>query len=384
MGELRVRAMVGEGRSARKGLLRFVLENEGHIVVSEAASTLELAQQLVVHRPDLVVLDDGIDASAVGMIREVLPSARVILVWPKGVSAIGADARLEPSEVMAGLGPAVERVMGSGPSIRPKRPRVPVPDVIVVPEAEPLPPAETTTLPFPQEPPAEVTSEATGPAAERAALATVFPATEAEVEEPIVVVPEALSGVMLRPPTDAPSWVFTAPEQGTSAPERRRRWWLGVALVLLGVALGAAVGAVILADRTVSIRGIVGSVGDLVLPTPGGGGQTGGTTDQPGTYEGRVQVQADGTIRLSSEGDLRLRVDGFVHLVADGVVKVNGEGVVQSVSNEHVRVHGNGTVRLTVTGGHLRMRLQGSLVARGVGTVHIDGIGRFLIRHRPL
>lgn len=212
----------------------------------------------------------------------------------------------------------------------------------------------------------------------------MFPATEAEVEEPIVVVPEALSGVMLRPPTDAPSWVFTAPEQGTSAPERRRRWWLGVALVLLGVALGAAVGAVILADRTVSIRGIVGSVGDLVLPTPGGGGQTGGTTDQPGTYEGRVQVQADGTIRLSSEGDLRLRVDGFVHLVADGVVKVNGEGVVQSVSNEHVRVHGNGTVRLTVTGGHLRMRLQGSLVARGVGTVHIDGIGRFLIRHRPL
>lgn len=147
MGELRVRAMVGEGRSARKGLLRFVLENEGHIVVSEAASTLELAQQLVVHRPDLVVLDDGIDASAVGMIREVLPSARVILVWPKGVSAIGADARLEPSEVMAGLGPAVERVMGSGPSIRPKRPRVPVPDVIVVPEAEPLPPPKRRPCP---------------------------------------------------------------------------------------------------------------------------------------------------------------------------------------------------------------------------------------------
>jgi hypothetical protein len=378
MGELRVRAMVGEGRSARKGLLRFVLENEGHTVVSEAASTLELAQQLVVHRPDLVVLDDGIDASAVGMIREVLPSARVILVWPKGVSAVGADARLEPSEVMAGLGPAVERAMGSGPLIRPSRPRVPVPDVIVVPEAEPFPPAGPSTAPSSQEQAGAAT------AVERAALATAPAAVESVADEPIIVVPEALSGVMLEPSTEAPSWVFTATDQAAPEVERRRRGWLGVALVLLGVVLGAALGAVILADRTVSIQGIVGSVGDLVLPSPDGGGETGGTTDQPGTYEGQVQVQADGTIRVSSEGDLRMRVDGFVNLVADGVVKVNGEGVVQTVSNEHVRIHGNGTVRLTITGGHLRMRLQGSLVARGVGTVRIDGIGRFLIRHRPV
>ena len=381
MGELRVRAMVGEGRSARKGLLRFVLENEGHTVVSEASSTLELAQQLAVHRPDLVVLDDGIDASAVGMIREVLPSARVILVWPKGVSAVGADARLEPSEVMSGLGPAVERVMGSGPMIPPVRPRVPVPDVIVVPDAEPPPSAGPSAR---GEPAAEAAGQVTEPATERVALATVPPATGAETEEPIVVVPEALSGVMLEPSIDAPSWVFTAPDQATSARERRRGRWLGVALVLLGVVLGAVIGAAIMADRTVSIQGIVGSVGDFVLPSPDGGGQTGGTTDQPGSFEGQVQVQADGTIRLSSEGDLRLRVDGFVHLVADGVVKVSGEGVVQSVSNEHVRVHGNGTVRLTVTGGSLRMRLQGSLVARGVGTVRIDGIGRFLIHHRPV
>ena len=137
MGEQRVRVMVGEGQTARKGLLRFVLENEGYDVVAEATSTLELAQRLVIHRPDVVVVDDGIDASAVGMMREVLPSAKVVLVWPRGVTAVGADARLEPSEVMTSLGSTVGRLMGRGPVIAPPRPRFSPPDVIVVPEPEP-------------------------------------------------------------------------------------------------------------------------------------------------------------------------------------------------------------------------------------------------------
>ncbi len=139
MGEQRVRVMVGEGQTTRKGLLRFVLENEGYDVVAEATSTLELAQRLVIHRPDVVVVDDGIDASAVGMMREVLPSAKVILVWPRGVTAVGADARLEPSEVMTSLGSTVGRLMGRGPVIAPPRPRFSTPDVIVVPEPEPEP-----------------------------------------------------------------------------------------------------------------------------------------------------------------------------------------------------------------------------------------------------
>ncbi len=132
-----IRVMVGEGQTSRKGLLRFVLENEGYDVVAEASSTLELAQRLVIHRPDVVVLDDGIDASAVGMMREVLPSAKVILVWPRGVAAVGVEARLEPSEVMTSLGSTVARAMGRGPVIAPPRPRVGPPDVIVVPESEP-------------------------------------------------------------------------------------------------------------------------------------------------------------------------------------------------------------------------------------------------------
>jgi len=378
MVEQGVRAMVGEGRSARRGLLRFVLENEGYTVVSEASSTLELAQQLVVHRPDVVVLDDGIDVSAVGMIREVLPGARVILVWPKGVSAVGADARLEPAEVMTGLGPAVARVMGSAPVVPPPRTRQPVPDVIVVPEPEPTPEEREAA----RMEPATAGAGALNGGGEPVAPVPAVAAT-ATAEEPIVVVPEAISGVLMQPTTEAPTWVHAAPE---TTGDRGRRVWLGIGLVLLGALIGVLLASAIFAGRTVSIRGVVGSVGTGVLPSPSpsGGGQTGGTSEEPGTYVGVVQVQADGTLRLSSTGDLRLQVNGFVHLVATGVVTVHGDGVVQNATSDRVRLHGNGTVRLVVADGHVRMRLQGSLVGRGQGTVRIGGIGRFLIHHQPL
>ncbi len=378
MGEQGVRAMVGEGRSARQGLLRFVVENEGHTVVSEASSTLELAQQLVVHRPDVVILDDGIDASAVGMIREVLPSARVILVWPKGVSAVGADARLEPSEVMTGLGPAIDRVMGRGPVVPPPRPRQPAPDVIVIPEPEPGPVGQPET---PTDVP-EIAPTSDGGTEQLAAepSAAVQTSATATADEPIVVVPEALSGVMFQPSPGDAGRTSTAPAAPTVGREHPWRVWLSVALVALGVLIGAIVASAILNDRTVAIRGVVGSVGSQVLPAP----DQSGISEQPGTFEGLVQVQADGSIQLSSEGDIRLQVDGFVHLVADGVVKVSGEGVVKNVSSDRVRVHGNGTIRLVVQDGHVRLRLQGSLVGRGEGTVRIDGIGRFLIHHQPI
>lgn len=385
MVEQRVRVMVGEGRPARKGLLRFVLENEGHTVVSEATSTLQLAQQLVMHRPDIVVLDDGIDVSAVGMIREVLPSARVILVWPRGVSAVGADARLEPSEVMTGLGPAIDRVMGTGPLIAPSRPREPAPDVIVVPE--PGPPEPTVSGPPPT----------TAPAARAGAEAPAAPAAPAHgtvetTEEPtppsdagtpvtsVTAPAEAISGVMLEPSGLAPDWTYTA---HAAARGRRRRLFLSVAAL---AALGAivAVGAIVLSDRTVAIQQVSGSIGDFVLPQPGAGGQPAGTTNQPGTYEGLVRVRASGRIRLSATGDLRLRLNGSARIVAEGNVRVGGRGVVKNVTAGRVRVRGKGIIRLVMEQGWVRLRLQGSLVAHGEGTVRVGGAGRFLIRHRPL
>ena len=181
MSEQRIRVMVGEGQASRKGLLRFVLENEGYEVVAEATSTLELAQRLVIHRPDVVVLDDGIDASAVGMMREVLPSAKVILVWPRGVAAVGVEARLEPSEVMTSLGSTVARVVGRGPVMAPPRPRFAPPDVIVVPEPET--PEQQPAMP--EVPPVTEVPTSAEPTPELTAPST--PTTDVEEEATAVV-----------------------------------------------------------------------------------------------------------------------------------------------------------------------------------------------------
>jgi hypothetical protein len=390
MGEQRVRVMVGEGQTTRKGLLRFVLENEGYDVVAEATSTLELAQRLVIHRPDVVVVDDGIDASAVGMMREVLPSAKVVLVWPRGVTAVGADARLEPSEVMTSLGSTVGRLMGRGPVIAPPRPRFSPPDVIVVPEPEPAVPEEpeepavastpgvlaTPDLPVVEAPPAHVVEEPT--------------VVERLVEEPTppqptpsAAAPEPLPNVLMRPADMAsPTWTYTAPGETAASPgDRRRR----VAVIVLAVVAGLLAVALVavLINNTVSVptRIVAGSVGDYQLPGSGGPDIT---TDQPGTYEGIVHVRADGSIHLRASGDIRLRIDGLSHIVAVGDVKVSGDGVVNNVSAAKVRVRGNGTIRITIASGSIRLRLQGTVTAQGEGTVRIGGEGRFLITHRPV
>ena len=58
------------------------------------------------------VLDDGIGATAAQMVREISPATKVVLVWPGAVVPIGGDARVEPSEVLRSLGPAVTKVSG--------------------------------------------------------------------------------------------------------------------------------------------------------------------------------------------------------------------------------------------------------------------------------
>ena len=54
------------------------------------------------------------------------------------------------------------------------------------------------------------------------------------------------------------------------------------------------------------------------------------------------------------------------------------------MSAAKVRVRGNGTIRITVRGGSIRLRVQGTVTAQGEGTVRIGGEGRFLITHRPV
>jgi hypothetical protein len=106
----RIRIVVGEGRTAQRGLLRFVLEGDGFDVVGEATGSADLSGVIEEKRPDVVVLDDGIGVMAVSMVREVAPDTKVVLVWPSAVVPIGGDARVEPAKILKDLGPAVEHV----------------------------------------------------------------------------------------------------------------------------------------------------------------------------------------------------------------------------------------------------------------------------------
>ena len=112
MNAQQVRIVVGEGRSSQQGLLRFVLDGEGYDVVADAANPAELARVLATHKPDVVVLDDGIGATAVNMVHEMAPAAKVVLVWPGAVAPIGGAAQVPPSQVLQELGPAVAKVSG--------------------------------------------------------------------------------------------------------------------------------------------------------------------------------------------------------------------------------------------------------------------------------
>lgn len=110
MEEPRVRVVVGEGDTPRRGLLRFVLEGDGYDVVADVTTAAQLARAVADHHPDVVVLDDGIGATAPQVVREISPRTRIVLVWPDAVVPIGGDARVEPSQVLRQLGPTVAQV----------------------------------------------------------------------------------------------------------------------------------------------------------------------------------------------------------------------------------------------------------------------------------
>jgi hypothetical protein len=109
-----IRIVVGEGRTAQQGLLRFVLEGEGFDIVGEAETVADLAVAIAEGQPDVVVLDDGIGVMAVSMVHEVLPDTKIVLVWPSAVVPIGGDARVEPAKILNDLGPAVRHVAPVG------------------------------------------------------------------------------------------------------------------------------------------------------------------------------------------------------------------------------------------------------------------------------
>jgi hypothetical protein len=108
----RISVVVGEGHGMRRGLLRFVLEGEGFLVIADASSTVGLIQALSVHAPDAIVLDDGLEPTAIILAREMRPDAKLVLVWPRDLAPINGDVTVDPSQVLMDLGPAVDRACG--------------------------------------------------------------------------------------------------------------------------------------------------------------------------------------------------------------------------------------------------------------------------------
>jgi hypothetical protein len=119
-----VRVVVGEAGGTNRGPLRCALEREGLEVVGHAATEEELEGLLVAVQPTAIVLDANIAAMAVLTAREVAPAARIVVVWPAGVSGAIADECIEPSRVHPALGNAVRRA--AHPELSPVMERTPV------------------------------------------------------------------------------------------------------------------------------------------------------------------------------------------------------------------------------------------------------------------
>ena len=89
-----------------------MLERDGFDVVGDASSTSQLARVLTDERPDIVVLDDMIGVDAVEVVTEIVPDARLVVIWPAAVMPIAGAVRVEPSEVATTLTATVALAAG--------------------------------------------------------------------------------------------------------------------------------------------------------------------------------------------------------------------------------------------------------------------------------
>jgi hypothetical protein len=95
------------------GSLHYLIEAEGCRVVGCASDDIELRRVLEQDvRPDVIVLDGEVTASALLVARELSPSSHVIVIWPDGVQLPSAAERVPPRLVYEQLGPTIRRVAG--------------------------------------------------------------------------------------------------------------------------------------------------------------------------------------------------------------------------------------------------------------------------------
>ena len=112
MGQRNVRVVVGQGDLDHAGSLRDLLERDDFDVVGDATNASQLARVLTDEQPDIVVLDDLIGISAVELAAEIVPDARLVVVWPAAVMPIAGAVRVDPSEVATTLTATVALAAG--------------------------------------------------------------------------------------------------------------------------------------------------------------------------------------------------------------------------------------------------------------------------------
>jgi hypothetical protein len=134
--QTRVQVVLGEAERT-DGLLRFILEGEGFDIIGLASDDSELARVLRGARPEVIVLDGGISATAAFEAKQASPRSSLVVVWPDGVSAVLAEERVDPHLVISDLGEAVRR---AGRRAKLREPRVPMPELLrIATTARPVP-----------------------------------------------------------------------------------------------------------------------------------------------------------------------------------------------------------------------------------------------------
>ena len=125
-GPARPRVLLAEDNAAMRRTLRELLEDEGLVVVGEAADGVEAVEQAEALRPDLILMDlrmprmDGIEAT--GLVKRTVPGVRVLMLsayadpsLSERAVAVGADGYIVKGTSYQALVDEIERVTAQRP-----------------------------------------------------------------------------------------------------------------------------------------------------------------------------------------------------------------------------------------------------------------------------
>jgi ActR/RegA family two-component response regulator len=111
------RAVVADGRPLERGLVRFLLDEAGYVVVAEAGAAHDTAEAVREYQPDVLVLNENTAVDhgvpVIAYLRRTSPATKFILVTSSGTTASAdlldeADAVIEEGAGIKELGFALE------------------------------------------------------------------------------------------------------------------------------------------------------------------------------------------------------------------------------------------------------------------------------------